>query len=232
MTTSIAAQVTRLSTRASQVYTSLVEQIVRGALAPGQKLDEKILADQFGVSRTPVREALRELWARKLIQFQPRRGGVVAQFGPDELADMLEAECELDGLCARLASQRMTGLQKGELREIHERINEVAASGSLTKFFALNAAFHELICLGAGNETLATAASDLRFRLSPFRRPRLESDRPRLARAQAEHQAIFRSIVEGEAERAYEAMRAHNARVNAGVIRLLREGPRAAARAK
>lgn len=214
-------QTSRLSTLAAQVYASLAEQIVAGKLAPGQKLDEATLAEQFGVSRTPVREALRELWVRKLVDFKPRRGGIVAQFETKELADMLEAECELDGLCARLASRHMSAIEKRALRDVHERIAAIADGGALGEFFTLNGEFHDLISQGSGNATLTSMARDLRFRLSPFRRPKLENDRQRLARAHHEHDAVVTAILDGNQEQAYEAMRAHNARVNAGVLRLM-----------
>jgi DNA-binding GntR family transcriptional regulator len=212
-----------MSTLASQVYFSLAQQIMLGTLAPGQKLEEKIIADQFGVSRTPVREAMRELSARKLIEFQPRRGGVVAHFGIEQLADMLEAECEVEGLCARLSSRRMSPLEKSELCDAHERARGLVATESLIAYFELNKVFHDLICHGVHNSTLEATVHDLRFRLSPFRRPNLENDQQRIVRSHAEHSVIVDAIVEGNPERAYDAMIAHNARVNATVLRLLRD---------
>jgi DNA-binding GntR family transcriptional regulator len=205
-----------------RVYSILAKQILTGQLIPGYRLDEQTIATQFGVSRTPVREALRELAARHLIQLIPRRGGVVTKFSTAELVDMLEAECEIEGLCARLSAHRMSAIEKIQLREIHERALTVSASSELDHYFEINKEFHDLICAGTHNATLEKTARDLRFRLSPFRRSDAEANaKAIMSRSTAEHSSIVEAIVRGQAEAAYEAMRAHDARVNVGVIKLL-----------
>lgn len=211
-----------ISTLAARVYASLVEQIVSGALPPGHRLEEKVLANRFGVSRTPIREALRELWARKLVELLPRRGGVVAQIGIETLTDMLEAECEIEGLCARLASLRMSSIERRNLEELLDRMGSLLQQSTLADFFDLNKEFHDLICQGAHNATLMTTANDLRFELSPFRRPQLESDETRIVRSHREHSLIVQAIVAGRSEQAYDAVRAHNSRVNSGVLQVMR----------
>jgi DNA-binding GntR family transcriptional regulator len=145
---------------------------------------------------------------------------VVTQIGSDKLVDMLEAECEVEGLCARLAAHRMSALEKGQLKDVHERA--AAVTSSLAAYFEINKEFHDLICAGAHNSTLDTTASELRFRLSPYRRPEPRSDASGvIARSTEEHAQIVAAILSGEAERAYEAMRTHNARVNLGAMKLL-----------
>src|SRR5262245_45779292 len=126
-----------------RIQKSLAEQIISGALAPGQKHEEKALASRFGVSRTPGREAMRELSARGLVELVARRGVVVATIGIERLADMLTAECELEALCARLAAQQMTALERGQLKEIHERGRELAKRQDETDYLALNHKFHD-----------------------------------------------------------------------------------------
>jgi DNA-binding GntR family transcriptional regulator len=208
------------TTLGARIYESIANEIIVGKLLPGHRLDEQSLATQFGVSRTPVREALRELGARRLIDLVPRRGGVVTQIGSEKLIDMLEAECEIEGLCARLAAHRMTAMEKGHLRELHEQA--VGEEKSLVRYFEINKEFHDLICAGAHNSTLDSTARELRFRLSPFRRPEPTTDVAGvIARSTEEHSAIVAAILAGEAERAYEAMRVHNARVNLGAMKLL-----------
>jgi DNA-binding GntR family transcriptional regulator len=208
------------TTLGSRIYESLANQIIVGKLAPGHRLDEQSLATQFGVSRTPVREALRELGARRLIDLVPRRGGVVTQIGSEKLVDMLEAECEIEGLCARLAAHRMSAMEKGHLRQLHEQAE--SETQRLSRYFEINKEFHDLICTGAHNSTLDGTARELRFRLSPFRRPEPTTDAAGvIARSTQDHSAIVSAILAGEAERAYEAMRAHNARVNLGAMKLL-----------
>lgn len=207
-------------TLGSRIYEQLANEIIVGKLPPGYRLDEQSVAAQFGVSRTPVREALRELSARKLIDLVPRRGGVVCEIGRNELIDMLEAECEIEGLCARLAAHRMSALEKGHLRDIHERA--AAIKGNLSVYFELNKEFHDAICAGAHNTTLDSTARNLRFRLSPFRRPEPRSEVSTvIARSSEDHAKIVFAILSGAAEKAYEAMRDHNARVNIGAMKLL-----------
>ncbi len=209
------------ATLGAQIYEKLANEIIVGRLSPGSRLEEQSLATQFGVSRTPVREALRELSARKLIDLIPRRGGVVTQVSSATLIDMLEAECEIESLCARLASQRMSALEKGQLQDLQEGASSVG--NNLYAYFENNKKFHDLICAGAHNSTLDTAARDLRFRLSPFRRPEARSDAAAvIARSIQEHRVIVEAILTSQAERAYEAMRSHNARVNLGAMKLLR----------
>ncbi|MCX7313453.1 MAG: GntR family transcriptional regulator [Alphaproteobacteria bacterium] len=212
------------TTLGTRIYESIANEIIVGKLMPGHRLDEQSLATQFGVSRTPVREALRELGARRLIDLVPRRGGVVTQIGSEKLIDMLEAECEIEGLCARLAAHRMTAMEKGHLRELHEQA--AGEEKSLTRYFEINKEFHDLICAGAHNSTLDGTARELRFRLSPFRRPEPSTDVVGvISRSTGEHSAIVAAILAGEAERAYEAMRVHNARVNLGAMKLLQSQP-------
>jgi DNA-binding GntR family transcriptional regulator len=212
-----------MTTIASRIQQSLAEQIIKGVLAPGHKLDEKALAEQFSVSRTPIREALKELAARGLVDFLPRRGGIVARIGIERLADMLEAECELEAHCARLASQRMTGLDRGQLQELFDRSTERARAGDREAYLELNQEFHELICSGVHNETIGATVRDLRDRLAPFRRTQPAELEDRLLRSHGEHEAIVRAIIGGDPEAAYTAMRNHNARLSSGVLLLVKQ---------
>lgn len=213
-----------MTTIAARIQRSLASQIINGELPPGHKLDEKALATKFGVSRTPIREALRELGARGLIDLVPHRGGIVAQIGLDELSDMLDAECELEGLCAQLASQRMTSLEKGALQECHHQAKELTGDRDETRYLEINQAFHDMICDGAHNVTLATMTRDLRARLAPFRQTQSDAEGRRLARSHEEHEQIVQAIFRGDPNAAYEAMCRHNARLSTGILSLLRKG--------
>lgn len=220
-----------MSTIAARIQNSLTNQILNGELLPGDKLDEKALASEFSVSRTPIREALRELGVRGLIEVIPHRGSIVAQISVSELADMLDAECELEGLCARLASQRMTATEKSALEECHSRAKRLTGSRNVSGYLALNQTFHEMISDGAHNETLAGIVRDLRARLIPFlRQTQFELKEDRLARSHHEHALIVDAILESEPDAAYAAMRRHNARLASAMIRLLRTGTQRGAR--
>ncbi|MGJ7531471.1 GntR family transcriptional regulator, partial [Variovorax sp. GB1P17] len=107
-----------MTTISARVQSLISEQIISGNFPPGMRLDERLLADKFKVSRTPVREALRQLAARGLTQILPMRGVVVMQIGVKELSEILHADCELEALCARLAAESMTTMEKTELEYV------------------------------------------------------------------------------------------------------------------
>ena len=94
--------------RSDALRDHLEEDILTGALRPGDRLDEMSLAERFGVSRTPIREALFHLAAAGLIDNRPKRGAIVAEIGPRQLVEMFEVMAELEGMCARLAARRAT----------------------------------------------------------------------------------------------------------------------------
>jgi DNA-binding GntR family transcriptional regulator len=212
-----------MTTIASHIHQTLAEEIIKGELPPGQKLDEKALAERFEISRTPIREALKELAARGLVDVTPRRGCVVARIGVDRLTDMFEAECELEAHCARLASQRMTGLDRGALQDLFERSAVHVAEGDHEGYLEFNARFHDFVCNGVHNDTLSAMVRSLRDRLAPFRRTQPEALHDRLQRSHAEHASIVRAIVAGDGDAAYDAMRSHNARLSSGVLLLMRQ---------
>lgn len=214
-------------TLASKIYDSIAQQIMVGRLVPGQRLEEQVLAEQFGVSRTPIREALRELCARELISLVPRRGAVVASLHKDKIIEMLDAECEIEGLCARLAAQRMSSLEKDRLQQMHEEALSLVETASWDEYFESNREFHELICTGAHNQTLASTTRDLRIRLRAFRTNPDQDHQKAMARSHQDHSRIVAAIVRGRADQAYEAMRAHNARVNSTAFRILDGAPNA-----
>lgn len=211
-----------MPTISNRIYKELAAQIIRGALSPGQKLEEMQLAAQFGVSRTPIREALRELAARGFVNLIPRRGGVVSRIGLEQLIDMLEAECEVEALCARLAAQRMTALEKSELESIFSELDVFASEQKQAEYLEKNQEFHARICAGAHNATIAAMTRELRDRLAPFRQQQALALETRLSQSMAEHRDIMQAILSGQPEPAYEAMRRHNARLSVGVLGLLR----------
>ncbi len=182
-----------------------------GRLEPGDALDEAELARKFGVSRTPVREALLQLAAIDWIQFRPRRGAVVAPITLQRMVQMFEVMAELEALCARLAAERMTIAERNLLKQAAQACAREARSeteSANSRYFDANYTFHELIYLGAHNEHLLTMAIALRNRLTPYRRYRLRSPM-RLKSSSREHDLVAKAIIEGDGERAAQEMRSH-----------------------
>lgn len=203
-----------------RLYETLAEQIITGELKPGQRLDERDLAERFEVSRTPVREALRGLQERGLVEIMPRRGVVVATISLDGLAELLEAQCEVEALCARRATESMTPMERKELELLHQQGALQAAEGDQVGYLETNDQFHATIARGTHNAVLITMLGDLRDRLAPFRKAQTYVDR--LAVSHDEHDAIVRAIFAGKPEAAFVAMRDHDARLSTNVLRLIR----------
>src|SRR5215467_9966658 len=119
----------RKITRAEELRLQLADEIVRGVLPPGAPLDETDIARRFKVSRTPVREALRQLAASGLIETRAHRGAVVAQPTIERLTGMFEAMAELEALCAGLAAERMPPIERQRLEAVHEELRVLSYAG-------------------------------------------------------------------------------------------------------
>lgn len=193
---------------ATQLAAALEEDIVAGTLAPGSRLEEVALADRFGVSRTPIREALRLLSASGLIELRPRRGAVVASLSLDRLLDMFEVMAEMEATCARFAARRMTKTERSMLQRQHIICGRSGDLGDTDLYYEENARFHTLICQGAHNAYLAEDVQRLRRRLQPYRRLQLRVG-GRLEASFAEHTLITEEIIAGNSDAAADAMRQH-----------------------
>jgi DNA-binding GntR family transcriptional regulator len=139
----------RRRTLAEELRLQLADEIVRGAIPPGSGLDETELARRFGVSRTPVREAIRQLAASGLVEVRPHRGAVVARPSEERLIGMFEAMAELEALCAGLAAERMAPSERAELEAVHEELRTLIQSGDPQRYHEVNEAFHAVIYAGA-----------------------------------------------------------------------------------
>lgn len=197
-----------MKSRAHTLRESIEEQIAVGALHPGQHLDETELATRFGVSRTPIREALIQLASAGLVVIRPRRGAVVAELAPQQLVEMFEVMAELEAMCGRLAARRMMPDEHARLLQAHEACKEARQAGDADEYYYRNEAFHHEIYAGSHNTFLAEQAHNLHRRLRPYRRLQLRV-RDRVATSFSEHEDIVRAIVEGQAEHTAELLRNH-----------------------
>jgi DNA-binding GntR family transcriptional regulator len=195
-------------TRAEELRQQLSDEIVRGVLPPGAPLDETELAQRFNVSRTPVREALRQLTASGLIESRPHRGAVVAQPSIERLTGMFEAMAELEALCAGLAAERMPAVQRHALEAIHEELRVLSYDGNPERFHAVNERFHNAVYKGSQNDYIAEITLATRVRVQPFRRAQFRN-LGRLAKSQAEHDRVVVAIMRGDRIGASAAMRDH-----------------------
>lgn len=196
------------TTRADTLREALADMIISGSLTPGARLDEAGLAERFGVSRTPVREALKQLAATGLVRMEPHRGAEVARLTAERQSEMFEARAEIEALCARLAALKMTAPERRKLERLHQACGSHIRGGDIEGYHVANADFHMAIYQGCHNAVLSEMASGLRRRLSPFSRAQFRGP-GRLASSYAEHAAVVEAILRGNAEEAAQTMRRH-----------------------
>lgn len=194
--------------RADTIAKTLEEMILDGTFTDGDRLDEVQLADRFGVSRTPLREALQRLALSGLVVLLPRRGAFVRQPGLVELVEMFEVMAELEAMCGRLAALRVTDASIAALRAANSKCSAALAANSANEYYNENEQFHRAIYRQSGNGFLEQEALRLSKRLRPFRRMQLRY-RGRLAQSMSEHEAIVEALAAGDAGRAEQLLRDH-----------------------
>ena len=193
---------------ADRITEQLEEQIFDGTFSNGDRLDEVRLAEQFNVSRTPLREALQRLNQSGLVELIPRRGAFVRQPGPVELVEMFEVMAELESVCGRLAAKRISNKALSELHEANKKCQTAVDSQQPNIYYIENAIFHRIIYRESGNRFLENEVSILHRRLQPFRRQQLRL-RGRMAQSMSEHRAIVEALEKGDSEAAAKALRVH-----------------------
>jgi DNA-binding GntR family transcriptional regulator len=172
-------------------------QILEGKLRPGERLVEDRLSAELGVSRVPVREALRELAAEGLVRLERNRGASVMQVTPALIAELVEVRALLEGLNARLAAQRHDPENLERLRDTLRRGNAAARSGTAEELARLNAQFHERLGEASRNSVLGDVMRSLRERTGlAF----VLNGRARAREDWQEHAAILEAVIAGDAE--------------------------------
>lgn len=202
-------EVPPVATRRSETLRETIEErIATGEYAPGMRLDESELAEEFGVSRTPIREALIQLDSEGLVEMRPRRGAVVVEVSPQRLCEMFEVMAELEGMCARLAARRLSAEDRAELVAAHEASQSALQGDDPNTYFYLNERFHHAIYSASHNQFLIEQARQLQRRLRPYRRMQLHV-RDRVKASFEEHDGITQAIIAGDGERAAQLLRDH-----------------------
>lgn len=191
-----------------RIRNALADAIASGRLAAGTALDEQDLADRHGASRTPVREALRQLAFNGLVELRPRKGAVVTRMTPERITEMFETTAEIEAMCARLATYRMTLLERSRLMNLHASSASLVEAGDYDAYDAFNLTFHETLYRATHNGFMAEQALGIRTRLSAFRRTQLRHE-DRIRRSHLEHGEVLAAMAEGDGEAAARRMRAH-----------------------
>lgn len=187
---------------------AIENDILEGRLRPGERLEETSLARRFEVSRTPIREALRQLASSRLIELKPRLGATVARPTSAEVVELFEVVAELEGIAARLAVERMDTGNLAVIETAHAACQRAAGGDDAAAYYRVNGEFHRAIHAAARNLVLVEEIRVLDKRLSPYRR--FITFRPgRTQEALREHDEILDALQARDAERAGAAMRNH-----------------------
>jgi len=196
--------------------------IVRGALAPGEPLNEAELCEALGISRTPLREALKLLAAEGLVQLRPNRSGIVAPLLREQLDDLFEAVSIIERAAAELAAVRMTERDIEKLAALQDRLERYHGGGKLREYFELNQQIHALIVALSGNETLKATHQWLFARVERARFIAL-SRRGRWDQSVDEHRKILGHLKRRESEKAGKLLARHVQRTGRAVADLVEE---------
>ena len=190
------------------VFQTLRQAILRGELKPGERLMEIHLAQKLGVSRTPVREAIRKLELEGLVLMIPRKGAVVAEITISDLEDVLEVRMTLEELAVRYACKRITKEQLAELRRLAEEVKKTLCGNVVWACAQADVVFHDAIYDATGNKRLIQILNNLREQMYRYRVEYLknESSLPRLLQ---EHQDIVDGLRERDKDKVCEIMRHH-----------------------
>ena len=159
--------------RADQIADTLEQLVFAGEFQDGDRLDELKLAEQFHVSRTPIREALQVLVTSGMAEQIQRRGVFIRQPGPVELMEMFETMAEIEAVCGRLAATRMSDQDLDALGAANDRCQQAIEASDHDRYYSENETFHQIIYRGAANSYLEKQALQLQNRLRAYRRIQL-----------------------------------------------------------
>lgn len=190
------------------VFNTLRKAILTGELKPGERLLEIHLANQLGVSRTPIREAIRKLELEGLVTMIPRRGAEVAQITEKSLRDVLEVRRALDALCVELACDRITADGIEQLKKACDAFEYEAKNGDVTTIAAADVALHDIIVQATRNQRLIQMINNLSEQMYRYRFEYIK-DESRHDNLVEEHRMIYESILHKDKRKAAEASKIH-----------------------
>ncbi len=185
--------------------------VLTGEFRPGDRLDEQSLALRFGVSRTPVREALRQLAASGLIETRPRRSAVVRSFNRAQLGEAFEAMGEIEALCASRAAMRMNEAERLQLTTLIATSEDICRRNDRSAALEMDFEFHGFLHDGARNWMLKTVAEETRLKITPYSASlyTMEDYQADLLEPHRQHAAIAEAVLAGDAEGSGALMRRH-----------------------
>lgn len=194
--------------QADRLRSEIEHEILSCKLKPGDKLDESKLAEKYGTSRTPVREALRQLSSNGLIEIRPHKGAIVAKLGIRDLVERYEVMAELEGACGRLAAKACLKSDIEAITQANEVCRALVEKNDIQGYQQANEAFHEAIYVASHNSYLIRLTIGLRNRVALYRRTQLEQVN-RLSTSVQEHDRIIKAIQQGQPDEADRLLQTH-----------------------
>ncbi|MEE1442147.1 MAG: GntR family transcriptional regulator [Blautia sp.] len=204
------------------VFNTLRRAILKGELKPGERLMEIALADKLGVSRTPIREAIRKLELEGLVVMAPRKGAKVASITERDLNDVLEVRKGMEVLAISLACKRITGEELEKLEIIERDFQRLIESGNLTELAEMDVKFHDTIYQATNNQRLVQLLNNLREQMYRYRMEYLKDIAVRRTLAE-EHKAICQALRERNQQQAEKYVSIHIDNQQKAIIRSLNQ---------
>ncbi len=206
----------------NKIFHQLESDIVNGKYPPGFSLAEKALAEEFGVSRTPLREAMAQLELEGLVEFVPHKGVVVLGVTRQDIADIYLIKLTIESLAARLASER---IEESELTELEETLNLTefyVGKGDLEKLVELDSRFHDLICKAGKNRPLRAMLANF-HNYARMARYKSITTPGRAAKMLEEHRKLLAAIAKGDGQQAYSLSVEHTTNAKGSIAEALQE---------
>ncbi len=203
------------------VFNTLRQAILTGELKPGERLMEIHLANRLGVSRTPIREAIRKLELEGLVTMIPRRGAEVAQITEKSMSDVLEVRRAMDALCVELACERISDEELKELKAACDNFEHAVRSKDNKKIAKADVELHDIIVKATGNSRLVQLINNLSEQMYRYRYEYIK-DASQHNRLIEEHRIIYESIVNKDKETASQAAKMHIDNQEKAIMKQLR----------
>lgn len=204
------------------VFNTLRDAILTGKLVPGERLMENQLADKLGVSRTPVREALRMLELENLVELVPRKGAQVLDMSEKDIINILEVRSALEGLATSLACKKMTKDDLQQLKNMEVDFEKAVAENDVERFVDIDEDFHDLIFAATENDKLISIFRNLRIQLYRYRMAQAKNNDTSMSTIVAHHRSIIRAIENHDSEEGASVAQGHIKYQTESILRFVR----------
>ena len=204
------------------VFNTLRDAILTGKLVPGERLMENQLAEKLGVSRTPVREALRMLELENLVELVPRKGAQVLDMSEKDITNILEVRSALEGLATSLACKKMTKEDLQQLKSMEVDFEKAVADNDVEHFVDIDEDFHDLIFAVTENDKLISIFRNLRIQLYRYRMAQAKNNETSMSTIVAHHRSIIRAIENHDAEEGASIAQGHIKYQTESILRFVR----------